>query len=348
MSTIAPVSAPDQITQALKAASRRTGTEFDYLLQTAKRESGLNAAAKASTSSATGLFQFIEGTWMETLKASGAKYGLGDVAAAIQKSPSGRYDVPDPKARAAILALRTNPVAAALMAGELTQANAQKLQARLGREPTQGELYIAHFLGAGGGGQLISAAINRPNDIASQQFPAAAKANPSIFYTSGGKARTFAQVYSNLVAYHRQSEASGALATNPIASSGPVDLTPDRARAGLAPRPAGDTAVRQGFEQSSPMPSATAFAAADRPFYNLFLPQQSSLIPSAQSTKPQALVATLKAYGMNTVANDANAAVTPSGDGGRPLWGGGLFTNAQTKPGEMQRGLFAVPAGYAK
>jgi len=347
MSTIAPVSAPDQITQALKAASRRTGTEFDYLLQTAKRESGLNAAAKASTSSATGLFQFIEGTWMETLKASGAKYGLGEVAAAIQKTPSGRYEVTDPKARAAILALRTNPVAAALMAGELTQANAQKLQARLGREPSQGELYIAHFLGAGGGGQLISAAINRPNDIASQQFPAAAKANPSIFYSSGGKARTFAQVYSNLVAYHRQSGAFSAFATKSTDTPGPVNITPDRARAGLMPRLAGDAAV-QGYEQPGPMPAATAFAAADRPFYNLFLPQSSSQNQPAQSTKPQALVATLKAYGINTVANDADAAVAPPGAGERPLWGGGLFTNAQTKPGEMQRGLFAVPAGYAK
>jgi len=347
MSAIAPASVPEQITQALKSASRQTGAQFDYLLQTAKRESGLNTAAKASTSSATGLFQFIEGTWMETLKTSGAKHGLGAAVAEIQKTPSGGYQIADPEAKAAILALRKDPVAAALMAGELTQANARKLEARLGRSPTQGELYIAHFMGAAGGGKLISAAINRPGDIAAVEFPAAAKANQSIFYSSGGKARTFSQVYSNLVAYHQKGGSSQVVLANSAAGSGPLDLTPDRVKAGLAP---GRAAIYSGSDAGgqSSVAGATAFAAADQPFYNLFLPQSANEDRIARRNKPQALVATLKAYGVDPAANDAGATPRPSPSGGAPLWGGGLFTNAQIKPGAMRSGLFTVPAGYAK
>lgn len=348
MSTLAPVSAPENVTQALKAASRQTGAEFDYLLRTAKRESGLNAAAKASTSSATGLFQFIEGTWLQTVKASGAKYGLGEAAAAISKSPSGRYEVTDPKARAAILALRTNPVAAALMAGELTQANAQKLQSRLGREPTQGELYIAHFMGAQGGGQLISAAINRPDDIASQEFPAAAKANPSIFYNAGGKARSFAQVYTNLVANNSGFSAPAAAMAQSGTGAGPLDITPDRAKSGKVPRIAASIANAGPAGWAEPAPAVTAFAAAERPFYNLFLPQQTETRQTTPRTDPEALVATLKAYGVGTAA--AGAPVLPSAAqaGERQLWGGGLFTNTPTDPGAMRGGLFTVPVGYAR
>ena len=337
MSAVAPVSAPDTITQALRAASTRTGAEFDYLLQTAKRESGLNAAANASTSSAVGLFQFIEGTWMETLKASGAKHGLGEVAAAIRKTPSGRYDVADPDTRAAILALRTDPGAAALMAGELTQSNAKKLQTRLGRAPSQGELYIAHFLGAGGAGQLISAAASRPDDTASSQFPAAARANPSIFYDRDGKARTVGEVYRNLVAYHQKGGATLAGA-KPNAGSGPLDITPDRARAGLAPR------IAAGPD----MGAFAAYAPVDRPLHSLFVPAQSNRATELSPAKPQALLATLKAYGAQPAPGKSPAEPRQPQDGGRPLWGGGLFTNTPVKPGAMQAGLFTVPAAYAK
>ncbi|VAW17893.1 Flagellar protein FlgJ [peptidoglycan hydrolase] [hydrothermal vent metagenome] len=346
MSATAPVAGPEQITQALRSASRQTGAEFDYLLQTAKRESGLNAAAKASTSSATGLFQFIEGTWMETVKASGAKYGLSEAAAAIQKTPSGRYEVADPKVRAAILALRTNPAAAALMAGEFTQLNAQKLQARLGRAPSQGELYIAHFLGAGGAGQLISAVSSRPGDNASQLFPAAAKANTSIFYTQDGQARTVEAVYRNLVAKHQQGGVAVADA-GLAARSGPLDITPDRAKAGLAPFKVAGLAPGQN-SALGPTMAIAAYVSPDRPLHSLFAPSRTSPATEPSPARRQSLVATLKAYGVDPAPAKAKAAPNRLEAGGRPLWGGGLFTNAQVKPGTMQGGLFTVPAGYAR
>jgi hypothetical protein len=44
---------------ALKQASAATGTDFNYLLDTATRESGLKSSAKVGASSASGLFQFV-------------------------------------------------------------------------------------------------------------------------------------------------------------------------------------------------------------------------------------------------------------------------------------------------
>jgi hypothetical protein len=138
------------VTGAIQKAASATGTGFSYLLATAQIESGLNPEIKAKTSSATGLFQFIEQTWLMTMKQSGAELGYGRYADAIERTSSGRYIVRDPALRSEILNLRKDPTANAAMAGALTRHNAARLRARIGRDPTEGELYIAHFLGAGG------------------------------------------------------------------------------------------------------------------------------------------------------------------------------------------------------
>ena len=81
---------------AIRQASAATGTSFNYLLATARVESGLNPQAGASTSSARGLLQFIEQTWLGTIKQSGAELGYGRYAAAISVTSSGHYQVADP------------------------------------------------------------------------------------------------------------------------------------------------------------------------------------------------------------------------------------------------------------
>ena len=67
-------------------ALNTTGTSFEYLLATAKMESNFNPTAGASTSSARGLFQFIDQTWLGTVKEAGAQLGYGKYADAISKS----------------------------------------------------------------------------------------------------------------------------------------------------------------------------------------------------------------------------------------------------------------------
>src|SRR5271157_2693425 len=154
------------VTGAIRQASQATGTSFNYLLATAQVESGLNPQAGASTSSARGLFQFIEQTWLATLKQSGAALGYGQYADAITKDAAGKYEVQDPAARSAILKLRNDPVANAAMAGAFTKDNAALLSEKLGRSPSEGELYIAHFLGVGGAAKLIDAAAGDPSESA--------------------------------------------------------------------------------------------------------------------------------------------------------------------------------------
>src|SRR5882724_8220862 len=94
------------VVAALKNAAAATGSDFHYLLGTAMRESSLKPQAQSSTSSATGLFQFVGQTWLGLVKEHGAKYGLGGFADAISQSANGRLHVDNPADREAILALR--------------------------------------------------------------------------------------------------------------------------------------------------------------------------------------------------------------------------------------------------
>lgn len=186
---------------AIQRASDATGADFGFLMRTAARESGYNPAAKASSSSAAGLFQFVEQTWLSALKRHGAKYGYGDYAGLIQSSGDGRLSVPGGEAKKAVMALRLDPRAASLMAGELASDNSAYLRGRVGRDPTSGELYAAHFLGPKGSGDLIEARQSRPGATAAALFPDAAAANPSIFYRDG-RAASVAEVYANLTGGH--------------------------------------------------------------------------------------------------------------------------------------------------
>jgi len=198
-----------QITGVIRQAARAVGTSFSYLLATAKVESNFNPGAKATTSSAQGLFQFIEQTWLSTMKDAGPRLGYGRYADAITRTRSGRMEVADPAMRAEILGLRRNPEVNAAMAGALTNKNAAYLTTRLGRAPSDGELYIAHFLGAGGASKLIRAAGNG-NPSAAALFPGAANANRSIFYDKTGRARSASEVYANLTGRYEVARAGAA------------------------------------------------------------------------------------------------------------------------------------------
>ncbi len=203
---------------AIRRASNATGVDADFLVRTARRESAMNPSARARTSSAAGLFQFIEQTWLGTVKAHGAKHGYGQYADLIYRGGDGRWRV-EGSARNVVLDLRFDPQAASTMAAELTASNAAYLRGRSGREPGAGDLYAAHFLGPAGAAQLMDAMDRRPGASAAAIFPEAASANRSIFYRDGRPA-TVAEVHANL----QRSAGDGAPAA---ASSGPAvpDLT---------------------------------------------------------------------------------------------------------------------------
>lgn len=194
VAALAAKPAVDAVGAALRRASAKTGVGFDLLYRMARRESALDPLAKAGTSSAAGLFQFIEQTWLGAVKAYGARHGLEEAAAAIERTADGRYRVADPERRAGILNLRFDPDHAAALAGELVRENRAALEARLGREVSGAELYAAHFFGAAGAAKIIAAA---REEIAADILPAAAAATRPVFY-EGARARSVGEVLASI------------------------------------------------------------------------------------------------------------------------------------------------------
>jgi hypothetical protein len=187
------------IAAAIAGASRATGEGFDFLLANARLESGLNPAARARTSSATGLFQFVDRTWLAVVKRHGASHGLGWAAAAIDWA-GGTLRVAEPRLRDAILKLRQDAGIAAAMAAEHTADNRQRLVSRLGRPVSDVELYLAHFLGAGGATRFLRAMDAAPDQSAAGVTPRAARTNHSVFYDRDGRARSLSEVFDRFAA----------------------------------------------------------------------------------------------------------------------------------------------------
>ncbi len=287
--------ASSAVTGAIRQAAQATGTSFSYLLATAQVEFGLNALAGAATSSARGLYQFIQQTWLATMKQAGPALGYGRYADAITMTASGQYQVTDPALRNEILNLRTDPAANAAMAGAFTQANAAALSDRLGRAPSEGELYIAHFLGAGSAARLINLAASNPNAKAAEFFPEAAQANSPIFYDRAtGTARTVAQVRNILTArYEMALKTQGQAATTATAATAQA--------AAAVPDTAG---IANAFAAASPPPPARN----EQVFHGLFVDRNHNV--------PVAPVVSALWGVPGAAANGTGASAQKSGSGG--------------------------------
>ena len=82
------------------------------------------------------------------------------------------------------------------MGAEHMQENRSRLEGALGRAASTVDLYLAHFLGAGGAVRFLSRMTAAPEQSASSLFPAAARANRSIFHHADGSARSLADVHA--------------------------------------------------------------------------------------------------------------------------------------------------------
>ena len=181
-----------KITGAIQNASAKTGVGFNYLLQQANVESSFKTDAKAKSSSATGLYQFIDSTWLTMVKENGAKYGLGKYADQISDNGT----VSNKSVKRQILALRNNPEVASAMAAEYAADNKEYLQSTVGGEIGSTELYMAHFMGPGGAAKFLSKMQDNPNAIGAKSFSEAACSNKSVFYNENGKPRTLSEIYA--------------------------------------------------------------------------------------------------------------------------------------------------------
>lgn len=125
----------------------------DYWPMLAMIESGNRPYVKASTSSASGLYQFIKGTW----QGEGGKWGSNNAAAFGGLTPS--IDEQTARARS------------------FTEKNVKILQAA-GVPINKASLYAAHFLGAGTAKAILAA----PDSANAGKLAgsAATDANPSI------------------------------------------------------------------------------------------------------------------------------------------------------------------------
>ncbi|MET0362769.1 MAG: transglycosylase SLT domain-containing protein [Sphingobium sp.] len=184
----------ERVTNAIASASRQTGVDFAYLMGQAQIESSMNPNAKARTSSATGLYQFLDQSWLAVMNNHGAEHGMEWASNAIQQGSNGRYYVADPAVRQQILDLRKHPETASVMAAEFASDNRAYLESRTGRPAESVDLYLAHFLGAGGAAKFLTASANNPDASGAALFPAAARANRSIFYDRQGNARSLSDI----------------------------------------------------------------------------------------------------------------------------------------------------------
>jgi len=208
------------IVQDIRDASRATNIDFGFLMAQAQHESGFHADAKASGSSATGLYQFVDSTWLDMVRQHGAKYGIANLAQAIGSNSRGQPTVSDPGLKQQILALRSDPKLSAAFAAEYAKDNKTVLENALGQPVGPAELRLAHFLGAGGATDLLSAVQENGATPAASILPDAAAANRSIFYDASGQPRTVAEVYQRVASEVGTSQNySTALAGAPPAAS---------------------------------------------------------------------------------------------------------------------------------
>ena len=182
-------SVPRKVVDTIVKASDEAGVDPVYMMALADKESSFDTEAKAGTSSAQGLFQFVARTWLEMIRDYGARYGLDEEAAAV-KGRGSAITVTSPM-RARVLGLRNDPRIAALMAAELIKRDRERIEARVGRALTTTELYLAHFLGSASAGRFLSLSSEKPDEVAGREFRSAARANRSLFTEkSGGKRRS--------------------------------------------------------------------------------------------------------------------------------------------------------------
>jgi len=308
-----------RVAGAIKQAAASSGTSFQYLLTTAKMESDFNPTAGASTSSAHGLFQFIDQTWLATFKEAGAQIGYGGYADMISKSSDGAYSVADPDARKAIMKLRDDPTVASDMAGALTQFNSFQLTGMIGRRPSDSELYMAHFMGVGGAAKLIGNADDNGQASAARLFPNAAAANRSIFYDrTTGRARTVSEVYS--VLQQRYTSAANSAATQSAMASVGGDIKPSVTVASAAPSSAPGSASSPASRSPASGSPASSPSVADTATFLSSFPDTRSAAPATTAAAMTTADATPSSPVFRSLFQDGGRA-PPVSQAVRELWG---------------------------
>lgn len=183
--TFGPIKIRRHLVDTIVRASKVVGADPTLLMAVADKESSFSTAVKAQTSSATGLYQFIEQTWLGVIYEFGTKHGLGADAKLIGKSGR-QFVVNDGAQRQRILDMRREPYISALLAAEMLKRDTLRLERALGRHLTGGEIYLIHFLGPDAAQTFIETMEEQPGVKAAELLPKPAQANRPIFYADAG------------------------------------------------------------------------------------------------------------------------------------------------------------------
>ena len=151
--------ATDDTRQLNQPVKRNDSDLSPYIQRMIGVESGGDDNARASTSSATGAAQFIDGTWLEEIKKH-------------------RPDLVEGKSRQEILDLRRNRDVVVDVTKGWTETNRSILQQN-GINITPGALYLAHFAGRRDSVRVLNADPQTPIDKVVS--PASIRANPGVF-----------------------------------------------------------------------------------------------------------------------------------------------------------------------
>lgn len=182
-----PHSGWDSQSEVLAKVSTITGVPLQELATVAALESSFRPWVHASTSSATGLFQFTERTWRVTLKSYGSLYGLSANAS------------------------RKDPYANALMGAEYLKENKRVLERKLDRIVSLADVYMAHLIAP----RRVAALDDiNPKAKITTIYPNLARRNHALFYDDTGRSKSVkyfirsihAKVWRTYHAYDRPSQ----------------------------------------------------------------------------------------------------------------------------------------------
>ncbi len=257
----------EQIASIIRRAAQNTDQDFNYLLTQARVESGLNPNASAKTSSATGLYQFTSGTWIDLVKRHGDKVGLDGDAQALRNGSA------TPDVKSSLLSRRTDPRLSAEMAARFAIDNAQALSRSGHQNLGSTELYLAHFLGPKGADVFLTGLKKSPNAPAAQALPQAAQANVPVFYNRGAP-RSFSEIFSQF-----QRKFEGSPATTPAATPAAPSV--------VAAAPGAAIARAVTPRASSPSPDVAAPGGRAAKVAPLSAPKPSSAPAAPKAAEPQ-------------------------------------------------------------
>jgi hypothetical protein len=190
----------------INAAAEKEGLDPELLQKIGGAESSLRAGAKNPKSTAKGLFQFVDKTWAEMGGKPGEQY---------------------------------NPQKNAELGAKYVKKNFQALAQTLGREPSYGEVYAAHFFGPTGAKTLLTKADpNAPIEKSLAMFESPKRVAKVLKQNPNLKGKTTAQVLADLDAKMGSkkpvaTEAPAAPTTAP--TTAPAKSSPGRLRRLLPP-----------------------------------------------------------------------------------------------------------------